>query len=97
MAAPKRFVYILRSRADFTRYYTGITSNLRARLAAHNTGECTHTAEGRPWDLDVVIAFRDQDRAAALERYLKSGSGVAFSKRHLRWQGPGANRAGVRR
>lgn len=84
MCAPKRFVYILRSRQDRTRYYTGVTSNVRARLAAHNAGECTHTADGRPWDLDVVVAFRDQPRALALERYLKTGSGVAFSTRRLR-------------
>ena len=80
---PKRFVYILRSKCDPRRYYTGVTSNLRAPLAAHNGGECAHTAERRPRDLDVVIAFHDQARAMALERYLKTGSGVAFSKRRF--------------
>ena len=84
MADSKRFVYILRSRRDPDRYYTGVSSNLRERLAAHNSGACVHTAAGVPWDIDVVIAFRDQPRALALERYLKSGSGVAFSKKLLR-------------
>jgi predicted GIY-YIG superfamily endonuclease len=84
MALPKRFVYILRSGRDTGRYYTGVTSNMRARLAAHNAGECTHTIDGRPWELDVLIAFREQSRALAFERYLKSGSGVAFAKRRLR-------------
>ena len=78
MVSPKRFVYILRSRRNPSCYCTGVTSNLRARLAPHNSGECAHTADGRPWDLDVVIAFRDQERAMALERYLKTGSGVAL-------------------
>jgi hypothetical protein len=32
----------------------------------------------------VVIEFDDEKRAVAFERYLKSGSGVAFAKRHLR-------------
>jgi hypothetical protein len=34
--------------------------------------------------VDLVIEFPDENRAEALERYLKSGSGVAFAKRHLR-------------
>jgi predicted GIY-YIG superfamily endonuclease len=84
VVTPKRFVYVLRSCSARERYYTGVTSNVRARLSAHNAGECTHTTRGRPWELDVVIAFRDQERAITFERYLKSGSGVAFAKRHLR-------------
>ena len=80
----KRFVYVLRSQTDPTRYYTGITSNVAARLAAHNAGHCTHTADSRPWGIDVLVAFRDEARALKFERYLKSGSGVAFAKRHLR-------------
>jgi len=80
----KRFVYVLRSRSHSERYYIGITSNVRARLRAHNAGECVHTTRYRPWHLDVVIAFRDEARALALERYLKSGSGCAFAQRHLR-------------
>ena len=81
---PKRFVYLLRSEATPGRYYTGVTAQLTSRLADHNAGRCEHTANGRPWMLDVVIAFADETRAVAFERYLKSGSGVAFSKRHLR-------------
>jgi putative endonuclease len=87
MVLPKRVVYILQSCRETRRYYTGVTSNVRERLAAHNAGECTHTAEHRPWRVDVVIAFRDQSRALEFERYLKSGSGVAFSKRRLRSKG----------
>jgi predicted GIY-YIG superfamily endonuclease len=81
---PKHIVYILQSQAQPGRYYTGVTSNISARLAAHNTGHCTHTANGRPWRADVVIEFTDERRALAFERYLKSGSGCAFAKRHFR-------------
>ena len=84
MAAAKRFVYIIESRAVPTRYYTGVTADVDARLAAHNAGHCPHTADGRPWRIDVVIAFSDERRAFAFERYLKSGSGFAFAQRHLR-------------
>ncbi len=57
---------------------------MAARLAAHNAGHCTHTADGRPWEIDVIIEFNDEKRAVVFEQYLKSGSGVAFAKRHLR-------------
>jgi len=80
----KRFVYILRSLGDRDRYYTGVTSNVQKRLAEHNAGECVHTVRHRPWELDLVIVFREPTRALAFERYLKSGSGSAFAQRHLR-------------
>ena len=38
---------------------------------------------GRPWNVDMVIELADGERALRFERYLKSGSGVAFAKRHL--------------
>jgi predicted GIY-YIG superfamily endonuclease len=54
------------------------------RLTEHNAGSCTHTAKYRPWSLDVVVEFADERRAVVFERYLKSGSGLAFAERHLR-------------
>lgn len=80
----KRCVYVLQSEADPTRYYTGLTSNVYARLAAHNAGHCAHTASGRPWRVLVVLDFAQEQRAVQFERYLKSGSGCAFAKRHFR-------------
>ena len=80
----KRFVYVLRNDAIPPRYYTGLTSNVPRRCAEHNAGSCIHTAKYRPWSIDVVIEFADERRAAVFERYLKSGSGVAFAQRHLR-------------
>ena len=35
-------------------------------------------------DARLVIAFSDEPRALAFERYLKSGSGAAFTERYLR-------------
>lgn len=84
MSAAKTCVYIARSLADRRRYYTGVTSDPLRRLAAHNANRSPHTSNRGPWELDVVIEFTDEARALAFERYLKSGSGVAFSKRHLR-------------
>lgn len=80
----KRFVYVLKNGETPPRYYTGITSDAARRLAEHNGGSCVHTGKYRPWSIDVVIEFPDERRAVAFERYLKSGSGVAFAQRHLR-------------
>jgi predicted GIY-YIG superfamily endonuclease len=80
----KRFVYVLRSHEVPARYYTGLTSDVVKRQAEHNAGRCSHTANYCPWAIDVVIEFADEQRAVAFERYLKSGSGVAFAQRHLR-------------
>jgi putative endonuclease len=77
-------VYVLTSELDPNRYYTGLTSDVSTRLEAHNAGRCSHTTSGRPWRVDVVVEFADEDRAVRFERYLKSGSGNAFAKRHLR-------------
>lgn len=84
MRFAKRFVYVIRNEWGRPRYYTGVTSHVGTRVRAHNAGLCAATAGARPWTLDVAIAFPDEQRALAFERYLKSGSGVAFAKRHLR-------------
>ena len=84
VAPQKRFVYVLRSLSTRDRYYTGVTYDVGSRLCSHNAGECVHTTRHRPWELDVVIAFREEARALEFARYLKSGSGGAFAQRHLR-------------
>lgn len=80
----KRFVYVLKNQQSPPKYYTGVTSDVVKRLAIHNAGACIHTGKNGPWQIDVVIEFPDERRAVLLERYLKSGSGVAFAQRHLR-------------
>jgi putative endonuclease len=74
-----KYVYILES-LDSEHFYVGITDDLRARLTKHNAGEVTHTSKYRPWKLRTYIAFSDEKRAFAFERYLKSASGRAFAK-----------------
>ncbi len=83
MPGKKRCVYVLRSQSDPSHYYTGITADLRARLADHNAGRCPHTAKAHRWVVDVIVKFADEPRALAFERYLKSGSGRAFARRHV--------------
>lgn len=81
---PQRIVYILKNAETPPRYYTGLTANLLQRLDEHNCGRCASTAKYRPWCVDAVIKFADERRAVAFEKYLKSGSGIAFARRHLR-------------
>ena len=79
----KRIVYILRSDTDASRHYVGITNNLPDRLDWHNHGPAGHTIANRPWSLVVSIEFPTEAEAVRFERYLKSGSGRAFAKRHF--------------
>ena len=64
--------------------YVGLTSNPRARLEAHNAGLSPHTSVHRPWRTLVVIAFDNEEPAVLFERYLKTGSGREFARRHFR-------------
>jgi predicted GIY-YIG superfamily endonuclease len=77
------YVYLLESSVDPTRRYTGYTTDLKIRLADHNSGKNQSTVSGRPWRLTAYFAFEDRAVALAFERYLKSGSGKTFAKRHL--------------
>ena len=79
---PATWVYVLRSESEPHSYYTGLTTSLKDRLAAHNAGHCRYTASARPWKIDVAIGFADTERAIRFETYLKSGSGIAFANRH---------------
>ena len=76
-------VYIIQSTKSQNRRYVGVCSNLKNRLREHNCGECKTTATNGPWRLETALYFRNQEKANAFERYLKTGSGRAFSKRHL--------------
>jgi predicted GIY-YIG superfamily endonuclease len=83
MCEMNRFVYVLRSTVQPARYYIGLTADVCSRLAVHNSGGSHHTAPLRPWRLVVSVEFTSATSAAQFERYLKSGSGRAFAKRHF--------------
>ena len=82
MIPGKRFVYYLRSLRD-GRPYCGVTSNVPQRLATHNSGGSLYTAPHRPWRLVVALEFATEASAVAFEKYLKTGSGRAFARRHF--------------
>lgn len=78
-----KYVYLLRSESNQKQTYIGSTSDFQNRLKQHNAGYSPYTARFRPWQPVVVIRFGDDAKAEAFERYLKSGSGHAFAKRHF--------------
>ncbi len=77
------YVYLIESAHEPREIYLGRTSDLRVRLSEHNAGKSLHTSKHAPWHLVCYHAFADEGRAIAFERYLKSGSGRAFRKRHF--------------
>ncbi len=77
------YVYILQSLSHPNQVYTGITADLKRRLAEHNAGRVPHTSKFTPWEIRSATAFKSKERAVAFERYLKNGSGRAFLHRHL--------------
>jgi putative endonuclease len=79
----KRIVYVLRSDVEPERHYVGRASNALERLEWHNHGPCGYTVRYRPWSIVVSIQFANEGAAIRFERYLKSGSGRAFAKRHF--------------
>ncbi|MCO6486080.1 MAG: GIY-YIG nuclease family protein [Saprospiraceae bacterium] len=74
-------VYILQC-ADVS-YYTGCTSNLLQRLNRHEQGKVISTKLRRPVRLLSYYCFENKYQAYKFEKYLKSGSGRAFMRRHL--------------
>jgi len=47
------------------------------------TGQNEHSAPNKPWHVLVSLEFRTAEAAGQFERYLKTGSGRAFAKRHF--------------
>jgi putative endonuclease len=77
------YVYTLVSEIDLKRHYTGCTTDLKARLTKHNQGAVPHTARHRPWRIETAVRFSSKAKARAFEKYLKSGSGREFARRHF--------------
>jgi predicted GIY-YIG superfamily endonuclease len=77
------YVYLIESVYYQGHHYVGLTDNLKQRFAHHNEGRSPPTRKFKPWNLIAYTAFADQASAVAYEKYLKSGSGKTFLKRHF--------------
>lgn len=76
------YVYILQSEKDRSRYL-GVTEDLKRRLQEHNNGSAKYSNTKRPYKIIWYSAFVNKLRAYTFEKYLKSSSGYAFTKKHL--------------
>jgi putative endonuclease len=79
-----KYVYLLQSIDHPIQTYVGLADDLRTRLKVHNTGGSLHTAKYKPWRIVTYVAFSDEAKAVAFERYMKTASRRAFAKKRLR-------------
>lgn len=77
------YVYIIQSINHPEKKYIGCTNNIKKRLSNHNSGTTPHTQKYKPWEIIICICFKNKDNAIEFERYLKSGSGRAFTKKRF--------------
>ena len=74
------YVYSLKCKDGF---YVGCTDNIEDRLDRHRKGHVPATKDRLPISLEFYIAILDKYKAFEFEKYLKSGSGRAFIKKHF--------------
>ena len=77
------YVYVLQSESNSDRYYVSYAEDVNSRLEKHNSGQVPYTSKHLSWKLTTVVGFSDKAKAINFEKYLKSGSGRAFSKKHF--------------
>src|SRR5262249_44833493 len=80
--APVNYTYVLFSERD-GQFYTGSTSDLRARLAQHRAGRVRSTASRGPLILVYYEASVDIADAQRRERFLKTGTGKRYLNKRL--------------
>ncbi len=74
------YVYILKCKENKT--YIGCCDNLKDRMLRHQKGYVPATKDRLPIKLITYFAFSNKHVAFNFEKYLKSGSGRAFMKKH---------------
>jgi putative endonuclease len=78
-----RYVYVLRSLQD-NHFYVGFTTDLYARVQAHNKGAIVSTRKRVPLELVYWEGCLNQTDATWREKYLKSAWGKRYIKNRLR-------------
>jgi len=77
------YVYILQSKKD-NNFYTGYTTDLKARFAQHNNGEVNSTKCRRPLELVYFEGCLNQQDATHREKYLKTAWGKRYIKNRIK-------------
>ena len=73
------YVYSLKCKNG---YYIGCTDNLKDRVNRHKLGYIPATKKRLPVKIISYFAFSNERTTRKFEKYLKSGSGRAFLKKH---------------
>jgi predicted GIY-YIG superfamily endonuclease len=76
------YTYILRNYST-ERYYIGYTPDLKNRIKVHLLGQVKSTKSNLNYKLEWYCAFKSRTQAISFEKYLKSGSGIAFMKKRF--------------
>ena len=76
------YVYVLESLKDKKRY-TGLTTNFRKRLEAHNRGLSFATASRKPFKVIYIEGCLNYNDAKRREHYLKTTGGRRFLAKRL--------------
>jgi len=63
--------------------YVGFSGDLKQRFKAHNDGKVTATARLLPAKLKSYVAVETKEKAMALEKYFKTGSGKAVANKRF--------------
>ncbi len=76
------YVYVLKSLSD-GKLYVGSTNDLKRRLQEHSDGRSKATKSRLPFELEAYVAVKDEAMARNLEKYFKSGSGIATLRKRI--------------
>ena len=76
------YTYILRN-AVTNRYYVGSTHDLKNRIKQHQAGQVKSTKSNLNYKLEWYCGFPTLQQAISFEKYLKTGSGIAFMKKRF--------------
>ncbi len=76
------YTYVLHNPIT-NKYYIGYTSDLKNRLSIHQKGKVKSTKSSKNYSLEWYCAFKTKQQALGFEKYLKTGSGIAFMKKRF--------------
>ena len=76
------YVYILKNKIT-GELYKGFSENLKTRLQSHKEKIVKTTKDKGAYELFWYCAFLEKHKALDFERYLKQGSGHAFTRKRL--------------
>ncbi len=75
------YVYILL--CSDGKYYVGFSTDYNKRINYHKKGLSFSISYRLPFKVKWVGAFDEKEKAIKFEKYLKSGSGIAFKLKRL--------------